>query len=280
MHSNGVNEADGIPARSLADAEAAILDSLVTTIVEARAGIAALQAFEARALAAAAALGEEQMSRVSSPASRDREIPLRSIAAELAAAVRTSDRSVQRQLNEAALLVNGFPRTLGAWGEGRISRAHVSVIVQAGFGISDPEARGRYEEAVLARAIAETPGRLAPIAKLLADRAQPRTLADRHVEARDGRGVRVTELADGMGELVAILPSVLARGIFDRLTEQARTIEDAAGAAVGVEITNSQDCASGDLSGRPPADTRRLVNDDRTTDHLRADILADMLLTG
>ncbi|MGC5221809.1 hypothetical protein ACPW96_04315 [Micromonospora sp. DT81.3] len=76
---------------SLEAAEAAILETLVRTIVDARAGIAAFQAFETRALAAAAALGAEQMSRVTSLASRDREMPLRSIAAELAAAVRTSD---------------------------------------------------------------------------------------------------------------------------------------------------------------------------------------------
>ncbi|HWI32112.1 MAG TPA: DUF222 domain-containing protein, partial [Microbacterium sp.] len=264
MHSNEPDRSGDAPA-SLVEAEAAILDTLVTTIVEARAGIAAFQAFETRALAAAAALGAEQMGRVESLASRDREMPLRSIAAELAAAVRTSDRSVQRQLDEATLLVEAYPATLTAWGEGKISRAHVSVIVQAGFGIENPDARAGYETEVLRRAFVETPGRLGPIAKLLAHRAQPRTLEDRHAEAREERRVRVTDLPDGMAELLLIQPSVLIRGIYDRITEQARTVTQARITEPGAEETGHGE------GGEP---------DTRTMDQLRADIVADMLLTG
>jgi len=109
MSSNREQDKRPDPIR-LAAAEAAILETLVRTIVQARAGIAAFQAFETRALAAAAALGAEQMGRVTSRASRDREMPLRSIAAELAVAVRTSDRTVQRQLNDATCSPRAFLR--------------------------------------------------------------------------------------------------------------------------------------------------------------------------
>ena len=205
-------------------------------------------------------------------------MPVRSIAAELAVAVRTSDRSVQRQLNDAALLAESFPQTLAAWGEGRVSRGHVSVIMQAGLGIQDPHARGDFEREVLRRAYVETPGRLGPIAKLLADRAQPRTLHDRHADGRAGRTVRLSDLPDGMGELILIQPSVLIHGIFDRITEQARIVKEAGARAAADTPEQAADRAVG-AEGAFSADGGS-APDDRTMDQLRADVVADMLLTG
>src|SRR5690242_3373846 len=118
------------------DAEVRLLDGLVGSLLQTRTAIASLQALEATMLAAAVALSDEQAAR--GPAeSAAAEMPLRSIAAEIATALRLSDRSVQRRLSDAQVLASRFPRTLAALGEGRISNAHVSTIVEAGSGIDD-----------------------------------------------------------------------------------------------------------------------------------------------
>lgn len=72
--------------------------------------------------------------------------------------------------------------------------------------------------------------------------------------------MRVTPLSDGMSELSAPLPSVLADGIYDRLTQQARCVKDA-------------------RSSAPAAESGAVEADVRTMDQIRADILADTLLS-
>lgn len=67
--------------------------------------------------------------------------------------------------------------------------------------------------------------------------------------------MRIVTGQDGMSDLVATLPTVLAVGIYDRLTHQSRAVVDARG------------------------DTAVSATDERTTAQLRADILADLLLT-
>ncbi|MGC5169713.1 HNH endonuclease [Microbacterium sp. DT81.1] len=164
-------------------------------------------------------------------------------------------------------------------GEGRISRAHVSVIVQAGFGIDDADASAGFEDEVLRRAYVETPGRLGPIAKLLANRAQPRTLEARHADARAERTVRMSDLPDGMGELILLQPSVLIHGIFDRITQQAQTVKEARTSTAGADTPLEASDRPVGSDGSVRADEGHAA-DVRTMDQLRADILADMLLTG
>ncbi|MBZ4486783.1 HNH endonuclease [Microbacterium sp. cx-55] len=234
------------------EAEVALLDALVLGVENARSTIAAMQALEVTLMATAAAIAEDQMSRVTDRSTRDREMPIRSLAAEFASALRVSDRTVQRQLVESSAIARRLPLSLAALGEARISRAHLRVIAEAGIHLEDDEARAAFERDVLAVAERETPGRLRPVARRLAERAEPRSLTERHAEASRQRGVFVRDLDDGMSELLAILPSVLAHGAHDRLTQFARQIHDATG-----------------------ADDR----DPRTMDELRADLLSDLVLT-
>ncbi|KQZ85723.1 hypothetical protein ASD56_05370 [Microbacterium sp. Root166] len=236
--------------------ECALVKGLVESIVQTRTAIAALQAFETTMLAAAVSLADEQAARRPAESAAS-DMPLRSIAAEIATALRISDRSVQRQLSDAHALAGRFPATLAALGDGRISRAHVAAITEAGGSIEDDDARAEYEAQVIGRALSETPGRLRPIARMLAERARSRCVDERHAEARSRRRVVVTDLDDGMAELFSVLPAALAHGIHDRLTSMALAIR---------QSTAESDAAA-------PADPRSI-------DELRADVVCDLALSG
>ena len=179
------------------------------------------------------------------------DLAARDLAAQLGAATRIGDRTVQARMDAAASLSTLLPATLAAWQEGAIDRRHVSVIVDASAGLFDDDARAWFERRVLAQAKETTATRLRPIAVALAERAHPASLADRHARARVARRVIVANSADGMARLIADLPAVEAHGIVDRLGAMARAVRDAGGDAAA---------------------------DSRSLDELRADVLTDLLL--
>jgi hypothetical protein len=295
------------PADGPADVES-LLDALAVT----RRDRAALDAREAALLAAAVDLTHTQ-DAVPGP-SDVRDIPLRSLAAQIGAMWRASDRTVQRQLSDAFVLVGSFPATHAALEAGEISLGHVSVIVGAGLPITDDEARALYEAAVLDVARRETPGRLKPAARMLANRLHPVPLETRHQAAVAVRNVWVRDLDDGMAELIATLPAPLAHGIRDRLDQYARheiAARTAAGAPNesdrpdGTDIDTDTDtdtldltgagsgsgsgggrggtgtgiCSSGSSGGGAITGTPR-TPDTRTVGQIRTDVFTDLLLTG
>ena len=150
-------------ARLRADAR---MNVVLPKLIEIRAAKARLDAEEARAFAEAEAIAadwteEADNGRVGS----DAGFPYRSIAAEIGAALRVSDRTVQRQMGDAATLVNDYKGTLEALDAGAISSAHVRAIVTAGAIIETPEMRAEFEQDVLQLAAAESATRLTPLAK-------------------------------------------------------------------------------------------------------------------
>jgi hypothetical protein len=222
---------------------------LAVELVEARARVAQAQAAEARVFARAADLGMRRVSELGSFSSREAELPLRSLAAELGAAARMSDRTVQRQMSDAAMLSEKFPATFEAWEDGRISSGHVHKIMEHGLPLTEPDTRALFEAQALTRAEETTPGRLGSSLARLSESLQPRTLTERHQEARASRGACVRDIGEGMAEFSTIQPAVLAHAMHDRITQQAKAIKKA-----------------------DPTDTR-------TVDQIRADLVADMLLT-
>ncbi|WP_404429530.1 hypothetical protein LG299_09385 [Microbacterium lacus] len=66
-----------------------------------------------------------------------------------------SDRTVQRQMNDAATLVNEFPETRAALASGAITSAHTRVVMPAGQIIDRPELKAEYEASVLDNARSE-----------------------------------------------------------------------------------------------------------------------------
>ena len=242
------------------------VESLVNALTEAHRQRAALDAKVTTLMAAAVELAQAQED-VPGP-SEVRDIPLRSLAAQIGAVLRVSDRTVQRHLSDASILAGSFPATLTALSNGEISRSHVSVIVEAGLPIEDDEARATYEAAALEVARRETPGRLRPAARLLAARLHPIALETRHAEAAKCRDVWVRDLDDGMAELIATLPAPIAHGIRDRLDRFARREIDA-------RRTGTADA--------PDADTLlddTVAPDIRRIGEIRSDTFADLLLTG
>ncbi|WP_176386794.1 HNH endonuclease signature motif containing protein [Gulosibacter sp. 10] len=180
------------------------------------------------------------------------EQELKSLAAEIGATTRTSDRTVAAKLNAAPALEARYPRTADAWGQGSISTGHVRVIESCGDGLTRPESIRVYEELVVAKALETTPGRLRVYAKRVAADLEPEETEHRLRQAQDERRVWVQDEPDGMCQLSALLPAVVGAGIFDRLTQTAKQLHDA----------------------------DQHPDEERTFDQTRADVLADLLLTG
>ncbi|WP_396667943.1 DUF222 domain-containing protein [Microbacterium sp. R86528] len=298
-------------ATAPAEIAAERIASVVGDVVDIRRQIASLQAREARALAEAAAIAKEWADAEASQS--DADFAHRSVAAELAAALRVSDRTVQRQLGESARMVDVFPETTTALAAGRISLAHAKAIVEAGDRITEPELIAEYESSILPYAEAETVTRLRPVAKRRAQWFLNETIRERHVAAATSRAVQVRDLDDGMAELQVTGPAVIIHGIHDRLTQMAREVADADAQAIrdareaaraATRESSAEDAraakregsaedaraakrggsadeskrATTDDAQRPTAHVDELLNARRTLDAIRADLLADLLL--
>ena len=225
--------------------------------------LGAMEVGNVRNQARAGAVAERVARR--QPASvRSQEMVYRSVAAELAGVTFTTDRSMQAQINQAMEWVECYPATLTAWEAGRITRAHATAVLRCGT-VLPRDARAEFDALAAELCVGQAVGRVKDRLDHLAQELHPRTLAERHAKAREERRVSVTPLPDGMSELVATLPTLLAEGISDRLNEQASSIIDARN-------------TPGDGGADADADTDS-TPDCRTRDQIRADIFCDMLLT-
>ncbi|KJL47915.1 hypothetical protein RS84_01543 [Microbacterium hydrocarbonoxydans] len=199
------------------------------------------------------------------------DLTIRTVAAELGAALRVSDRTVQRRMAEASYLVERFPRVWQAQGAGRISAGHARVIVEAGEHLDDPAGRDAYSEQIIGFAETESPNRVGRMARRVAERFESRSLDDRHKDARAKRRVWVREHPDGMAELGVFGPAALIHGAFDRITAMGRALQagpSSPGASFGP-------AASGASAADPEP-----ASDTRTLDEVRCDLALDVLLTG
>ena len=241
------------------------MEVLVPQLVDVRRKMARLQAEEAQLLAQARRIATDWADDDERNGSSTAEIPHRSVAAEIATAWRMSDRTVQRQIDDASALVDDYPATLAALESGYISAAHARVIVAAGGVIDHSELRREYEQSVLEFAGSESASRTAPIAKRRAEWYAGSTIDERHRRARLRRRVWVDDLDDAMSEVRWLGPAVIAHGVFDRLTQ------------LGREHIDSRESA-----GHSASTTSSSTDDDepdrRTLDEMRADIFADLLL--
>lgn len=234
-----------------------LLDDVVTTLASVDRTINQMMAVKTALLATGARIADDEpFDSVDS-----REMAHRAVATEFAAVLRVSDRTVESQMGDAALLVNAFPATAAAFGEGRISHAHTRIILAAGQPIESAEGRARFERIVLPRAEAESPNRLRPFAKQAAEGLREVSFTERHREARERRGVWVREGDDGMAELVQSGPSALIHAEHDRLTQMA-SAKKVENQRLAKESENDE------------------FADQRTMGQLRCDILSDLILTG
>lgn len=233
--------------RSFTPDESRVLAGVVTSLVEVRKAVASFQAMEASLMSAALALALEHVHDGDGLSS---ELPIREVAAEIGAALRVSDRTVQRQLGQGHVLAVDFPATHTALTKGVISRTHATVITDAGAHLHDPDVRAVYESRVLEVAERESAARTRPFARMVAEDLEPRSLQERHDAAAVDRAVKVCDLDDGMSELTLTGPSTLVRGVHDRITQMGLAVKDAD------------------------------PDEQRSLDQLRADLLCDLALTG
>jgi hypothetical protein len=169
----------------------------------------------------------------------------RAFRAEVAAALRVSERSAENLIGNAQALVEGLPTTLAELDSGRISYRHAVALVDETAGLDD-ESRAALETAVLPRAAETTAAKLRSAARTARERLRPESIERRQATARERRGVSVIDGRDGMATLLAELPSAHAHAVLNRLTAAATAL--------------------------------RLPDDTRAVDQRRADILISVLL--
>lgn len=239
------------------DSQMAMLADLVESLAAAEATLSSMQAARDGLLALAGRLAVDIAQEGRHPDGGD--MTIRSVAAEIGAIQRVSDRTVERRMSDASWLVDRFPSVWHAQGEGRISAAHSRVIVDAGAHLDDEADRAAYAAEVLETAAVESPNRLRRIARRIAEKYQKRSVTERHRDAREKRRVWMKDGDDGMAEIGMHGPAALVHGMFDRLSQMAHAIKE----------------ENVKAAKEPGA-----VRDERTTDQLRADLLADLVLTG
>lgn len=244
------------------DTQIANLADLVAALQVAEATVSSMSAARDGLLAIAGRLAVDIAKQGDHPDRGDHSI--RTIAAEIGAVQHVSDRTIERRMAAAELLVDRFPAVWAAQGAGRISAAHSRVIVDAGSGLESPDHREAYSAVILPLAEVESPNRLRALARRVAERFAPTTVSERHRRARSQRRVWATDGEDGMATLHTHAPAALVHGMFDRLSQMAH--------ALRVENLRAK--------RRAARDGDEFEADDRTVDEIRADLLADLVLSG
>lgn len=265
----------GIGPVGFSDADLAELAAVVNGIESAERELAAAEVRRTRLLARA---GEVALRQTATQERRIavRDMALRGVAAEIAGPARRSDRAVQAQIGEALMLVENYPVAMAAWETAQITSRHVREITHAGATLP-LDALPAFDAAAVEICTTDIPSRVRPRLEMLAADLHPDTLSERHAAAAQSRRVRTIAVGEGMSDVIATVPTVLAVGIEDRLTQQARVIADTRSSAVSrLRELADKDGADAD---QERSRLEAITSDTRTMDQLRADLLCDLLLT-
>ncbi|QHC65571.1 DUF222 domain-containing protein [Rathayibacter sp. VKM Ac-2759] len=184
--------------------------------------------------------------------SESRELFERSIRADLAVSMRTTERRLSRILEHGQLLNEDLPHTRAALADGIILWEASQVICDTASTLPR-SSRAVFDERAAEIALTANPTQLQRAVARMRDQLHDKPLAARHVRARADRGVWVSPEIDGMATLGALLPAEVAMGAFHRIDRIARTLREGSADAPG---------------------------DERTLAQLRADALADLLCDG
>ncbi len=168
-------------------------------------------------------------------------------ASECAAILNVPPVTGQRLLFEAGRLCGPHTATLNALEDGRFSYPHAQVVVEQCLTFPAGQLPG-FEANLLQAAKGQTRAQFACLARRLREKKYPETIPERHRSAFDKRRVTLDREEDGMSCLSAYLRAAEAQQIYAALSTSARGERD--------------------------------DGDPRTTDQLRADILAQLLMGG
>lgn len=154
----------------------------------------------------------------------------RSMISEVAAGLHLSRYAAAKMLATGHVLHERFPRARAALEAGDVSLAHAEVVIEAAADIphDDTSALAEYEAQVVPFAAAESRARTKAFAESVAAAVAPIALTDAHRRAHDDRAVTVTDDGAGQATMHASGPAALIHAAYDLLTQEARTILDAA----------------------------------------------------
>jgi hypothetical protein len=185
----------------------------------------------------------------------------RSIRAELALALRVSERVASREIDRAVLLEEDLPLTKEVLLAGGILWEAGGLICDIG-GDVPRERRAEYDERAVALAKEMTPTQLRKPLARLREELQIVPLEERHETARERRAVWVTPDVDGMAVLSALLPAQIAMGAYNRLDRIARTLRSDDEESRTLAQLRADACADiltdGDVTGTTPDDDERV----------------------
>lgn len=210
---------------------------------------------------------------------RRREMAHRAVTAELATALHVPERTMQRQLDEAAALSTRLPATLAALRDGSITMQHARVVVEQTSDLGGDDVRHACTklDALLAElSTSNTAAAVRRMVRHLREAIMTETLAERQHAAHAKRRVEFEAAADGMAWLHAFLPATDAALIYDRLDRVARAEREGRAPTDPV----GDDATGVETRGAVHADIARILDDERTTDQVRADTARDLLLYG
>ncbi|MCC9205220.1 HNH endonuclease signature motif containing protein [Arthrobacter sp. zg-Y769] len=168
-------------------------------------------------------------------------------ASECAAILNVPQVTGQRLLSEAGQLCGTHPATLAGLEEGRFSYQHAQVVLDQCQNVPASKLPA-FEADLLTAAESQTRTQFSARARRLREKKFPETVSKRHLTAFEQRMVTLDREEDGMSCLSAHLRAAEAQQIYTALSTAAR----------------------GEQAG----------GDSRTTDQLRADILAQLLMAG
>lgn len=221
------------------------VDELVAAVVDVDRAIHAMTAWRTLLIDQARRLGEAVQHSTQTRLSSASDIPRRTMVAELACALRVSERSMGAEIDTAQMLVERLPATLEAMRRGDLSARHAEVVVQTTSDLDGTEL-ATAEQHLIGLGCRQNVPRFRTAARRWRERHHPRELTERHREARERRCLVLDPAADGMAWLSALLPAPQAFAMFDRL-------DAAAAVAAGPD-------------------------ESRTAAQLRADVLTDLVL--
>jgi hypothetical protein len=152
---------------------------------------------------------------------RARDLARRAAIAELAVALRMTERRVDRLASDAAVLCRQLPAVLQAMRDGELDYAQAKVVIDAVDPVTEPEVVAALDEQLAELARTANPGRLRRAARQLVERIQVDSIAARHANARSERRVELHPARDGMAWLYLLLPAADALLIKNRLCQAA-----------------------------------------------------------
>lgn len=167
------------------------------------------------------------------------------VVCELALTLEVGERAARRKLDLAIALVNRLPNTLAAMEQGIIDSYKASKIAEPTAFLSDEKAR-EVDSLLADRIAGRDPTSIRRAANTMVHRVDPEGAAERARLRRLNRRVELSPGDDGMATLSADLPAEVAGAAYARIDRHARAL--------------------------------RGPHESRTTDQLRADVFADLLL--